>query len=298
MKNPYDLQLYNWHLEISSKCALKCPRCLRTEAPNSFTPKELSLDFIRRVFSKNLLQNQVKRITFSGGLGDPIYNSQFLEILSYLKETNPKVQIVTITNGSYKDTDWWKQFANITNAFDEVIFSVDGWDQASNNLYRKNSHWNSITEGIRTVAEHGDAIIRWSTIVFKFNEDKIERISETAENLGADAFSITLSDRFGTIYPNYIDSNLGIDPLEPDLAFITKNYQTKRLKRKFETGKWRRHYPVYKDIDAIEAERKSKVEQDYAQKQVVPSCLFGYRGSYIDVDGFYYPCSWIAHIYE
>jgi len=98
----YPWQLYHWHFEVSGKCTLKCPRCPRNEAdPVPWLNKELDLDFFKQTFSPDFLKNTIKRITFCGDIGDPIYASQFLEIVEYLKSCNPKLHIYTITNGSY-----------------------------------------------------------------------------------------------------------------------------------------------------------------------------------------------------
>ena len=124
MNNPFGFQLFNWHLEISSKCPLKCPRCTRTEFPGTYPVTQLGLNFIRKLFTPELLKQHVKRITFSGGVGDPLYNSELPDIVAYLKSTQPDLQIVLITNGSHKSQEWWQNLLTHFNSNDEVIFSV------------------------------------------------------------------------------------------------------------------------------------------------------------------------------
>ena len=44
MLNRYGWQLYHWHIEPSSKCSLRCPRCPRQEHPDiSWMQKEILL---------------------------------------------------------------------------------------------------------------------------------------------------------------------------------------------------------------------------------------------------------------
>ena len=60
--------------------------------------------------------------------------------IPYKGSIDPTIQVFTITNGSYKTERWWKQFAKLSNKHDTINFSVDGYDQKSNDLYRVNSH--------------------------------------------------------------------------------------------------------------------------------------------------------------
>ena len=56
------------------------------------------------------------------------------KIIEYIKSFNKQIQIFTITNGSYKTQDWWINFAKLSNKNDTINFSIDGFDQESNNI--------------------------------------------------------------------------------------------------------------------------------------------------------------------
>ena len=43
--------LWHWHIEVSSKCTLKCPRCARSEVPNTLINTELDLNFFKKNFT-------------------------------------------------------------------------------------------------------------------------------------------------------------------------------------------------------------------------------------------------------
>ena len=49
------LATWHWHIEISSKCTLKCPRCARQEVPDGLVNTELSLEFFERNFTKEFI---------------------------------------------------------------------------------------------------------------------------------------------------------------------------------------------------------------------------------------------------
>ena len=105
------------------------------------------------------------------------------------------MQFVIVTNGSYKTKKWWQELASILNERDHIHFSIDGWDQQSNNMYRINCDWESIMDGI-DVLQNTSAYKTWATIAFKFNEQHIEKIKSIAKDKKFDAFQLTLSTKF------------------------------------------------------------------------------------------------------
>ena len=79
--------LFNYqsiHVELSSKCTLKCPRCPRTELKPEQLNREITLDEFQRAFSSDLLR-EIQEITFCGDVGDPIYARDFLPIIELSK---------------------------------------------------------------------------------------------------------------------------------------------------------------------------------------------------------------------
>ncbi|MHA1817069.1 MAG: radical SAM protein [Candidatus Heimdallarchaeaceae archaeon] len=273
------------HLELSTKCALKCPRCPRTEMEGMYKIDEVSLDFIKNTFSQ--IANEIEQIHICGGQGDPIYNSNFLEIIRYLKglPNNPYIKI--ITNGSYKSKEWWKELSSILNSRDIVVFSVDGWDNESNNMYRVGSDFDSIMTGMKVMVD-SQAMVRWATILFKFNQDKIETIKGLAEDIGVEHFDITKSSLFGSKFFGYKDDELGYDPLEPDEKYTSEyggRFSRYTLKLK-PTGQYERPPSTQEAFD--------KKKEQYKDSYIIPVCKCGGL-FYIDVEGVFYPCSWVSH---
>ena len=56
-----------------------------------------------------------------------------------------------VTNGSHKKLSWWIELGKILDQHDSVHFSIDGYDNVSNNQYRVNSDYNSIIAGLQTL---------------------------------------------------------------------------------------------------------------------------------------------------
>lgn len=293
MKNKYGFQFYHWHIEPSSKCAVKCPRCPRTEMPKDipWLQKELTLDLFKKCFSEELLKTQVQRLTMCGDVGDPIYCKDYLAICRYVKETNPNIHIYTITNGSYKKKEWWEEFRELSNERDTIAFSIDGYDNASNNLYRVNSNWDSIIEGLTTVTTNKKAHVTWATIAFSFNQDHLQRIQDMAKAYGCDSLQITKSIKFGSRFGTY-NTDDNYDSLEPRSEFISKSGRYERYSIPLSDR-------VLNNHDYIETNKKKWIEivNEYKDDYVIPLCMIGNRGLYLNADGQIYPCSWVAAPY-
>ena len=276
------LATWHFHIEISSKCTLKCPRCARQEVPSSLVNTELRLDFFEKNFSKEFIINNVEKITFCGDDGDPIYAHDLIEVITYFKKIKD-VEIVIVTNGSYKSIEWWQQLGHALSKKDSVHFSIDGWDNPSNNLYRKNSDYDSIIQGISALRKHSQCQIVWATILFKFNQEHIDKIRTQAVVLGVNRFQITKSTKFGSVYPSY-GSN---DILEPAKINVSKSYRFERIYEDF-TEFQDKVYPI--NISLYTEYKNSK--------DIVPLCNIGNKGLYIDANGRLFPCCWVANRYS
>ena len=285
-------QFYHWHLEPSAVCTLKCPRCPRTEHPDTpWLNKNMTLDFVKKFFTEDMLRNNVKRVTMCGDVGDPIYCKEYIEICRYIKTINPDIHIFTITNGSHKKPEWWRELASVLNDRDTINFSVDGYDNASNNLYRVNSNFESIIEGIRAVREiNKDVFLVWATIIFAFNQDHLNHIVEQARNLNMDAVQWTRSTKFGSVYGGYGGVN---DPLEPRPEFISK---THRYEREVVDISGRQQ----NNTDYLEHNKQKyfEIKEQYKNKPVTPLCEIGNRGIYVNAEGVVFPCSWVSFPYH
>ena len=284
--NKYNWPLWHWHIEVSSICTLQCPRCPRNELPETLVQDQLKLDFFQNSFSPKIIK-QIQRISFCGDDGDPIYAKEFIEIIAYLKKIKPTMNILIVTNGSYKKVEWWKKLINVLNEHDEIHFSLDGWDQESNSKYRVNCDWDSIINGIKAVVGH-KATITWAGIVFGFNEHNINMMKGMAIGLGMDKFQLTNSTKFGSNYDHY--NKDGKDKLEPSLDYVATEG---RFSRKiFHLTSKRVQQNIAKNINIEHFKNVS------ATKNIVPLCMIGTKGLYINSQGYFIPCCWLGNRYQ
>jgi MoaA/NifB/PqqE/SkfB family radical SAM enzyme len=278
------LATWHFHIEISSKCTLRCPRCARQEVPDGLVNTELNLEFFKRNFTPEFVRANVEKITFCGDDGDPIYAHDLIAVIVYLKSIKP-VEIVIVTNGSHKKLDWWMELGKTLDSHDSVHFSVDGYDNTSNNLYRVNSDYNSIIAGLQVLRDTSQCRIVWAAIVFGFNQDYLDQMKKFAQQIGVDQFQLTKSTKFGSVYPSY-----GVDdPLEPRIKFVSSSHRFEReVTALTEAGEW----------TAIPHTNNQLFNQTQSRNGVTPLCEIGNKGLYIDARGRLFPCCWVANRYN
>lgn len=277
----------HWHIEPSSICTLKCPRCPRAETPDSLLNRQLSLSFFKTQIGADVVK-QIRKITFCGNDGDPVYCKDFIEICQWIKQVNPTIQLVIVTNGSYKTVDWWKQLANVLDAHDEVNWSLDGWDQVSNEKYRINSDWTSIEQGIKTFFAHNQTSYRvWAAIAFRFNQDRIRQQQQIAADLSFDCYQLTKSTKFGSKYPAAYGSE---DMLEPtDTSLVAAEHRFERQLYKLSN----RERPG-KELKVLFLQRTKQLQKAAQYSSI---CLIGNKGVFLNSRGEFFPCCWTANRY-
>jgi MoaA/NifB/PqqE/SkfB family radical SAM enzyme len=204
-------QINEWHLEVSSRCALACPRCPRTMMKGAYEITDLPLAVVERLFPQG---TPVQKIILCGNHGDPIYHHRFHDILSYLRGLRPAPPRLSIhTNGSFRDRAWWAETARLLSRNDRVVFSIDGLED-TNHVYRVNARWSTILDGIDEC--RGKAGMIWKFIVFQHNQHQVEEAKRLAVELGFDDFNLVKSDRFGGRWKVG-----GVDPMAPTIPFET-----------------------------------------------------------------------------
>jgi MoaA/NifB/PqqE/SkfB family radical SAM enzyme len=251
--------------------------------PDSLVNTELDLEFFRRNFTPEFILTNVEKITFCGDDGDPIYAHDLLDIISYIKSVKP-VEIVIVTNGSHKKAIWWINLGNLLDSNDSVHFSIDGYDNTSNNLYRVNSDYDSIIAGLQALRSTSPCQIIWADIAFKFNEQQLDHMKKFAKSLGVDRFQLTKSTKFGSIYSSY-----GInDPLQPSIKYVSATHRFEREVTELST----------RAATGVHEINIKLFDQTQSRNGVTPLCEIGNKGLYIDARGRLFPCCWVANRYN
>ena len=154
------------NLDITHRCTLECPKCLRRSVPTN-NLGDLSLDSFKKIIE------HFNQIEFCGQISDPIFHPQFIE---FLKLTRDK-RVFVHTAASHKPMDWYMDaFGANKSAIWE--FGIDGLPQDSHK-YRINQDGEYLFEVMKSGKENGNDI-RWQYIIFKYNENDISEAIELA----------------------------------------------------------------------------------------------------------------------
>jgi len=147
------------NLDITYRCTLECPKCLRRVVPTN-NLDDLSLENFKKIIK------HFDQIEFCGQISDPIFHPQFIE---FLKLTTNK-RVFVHTAASHKSMDWYMDaFSANKNAIWE--FGIDGLPQDSHK-YRINQNGEYLFKVMKAGVELGNDI-RWQYIIFKYNENDI-----------------------------------------------------------------------------------------------------------------------------
>ena len=110
--------------------------------------------------------------------GDPVANTEIVEILQYIRSINNKAEIQIRTNGGIGGVERFKQISEIIGGNGFLVFSVDGWED-TNHIYRKNVKWHKVKANMDAYLS-GPGIMHWDYIVFKHNYHQISLAKEFA----------------------------------------------------------------------------------------------------------------------
>lgn len=181
------------HIEVTSRCVLDCPACARTwfvgKFKRSFPKHDLNLNDLEKFLD---CESGSKETNFllNGNHGDPIYYPHLLDMFKRFRNKNFSIS----TNGSYQKSNFWHELADLVTSHDTIFFSIDGLEE-DNHLYRRNADWKSIMMGLDIMCRSQARII-WKTLIFQYNQDKIDLIKNFAESKGA-IFHVDITERFG-----------------------------------------------------------------------------------------------------
>ena len=155
------------NLDITHRCTLECPKCLRRSVPTN-NLSDLSLDSFKKIIS------HFDQIEFCGQISDPIFHPQFIEFLELTKDK----RVFVHTAASHKPMDWYRD-AFLANKNATWEFGIDGLPQDSHK-YRINQNGEYLFNVMKTGVELGNDI-RWQYIIFKYNENDIPEAIDLAQ---------------------------------------------------------------------------------------------------------------------
>jgi len=182
------------HLELTNKCQARCPMCPRRIQGGMLNPlvnlSEITLEQFKEWFSVEFIQ-KLRRINMCGNLGDPIIAKDCLDIVEYVRLTNPSIKLSMHTNGGARTKDFWKGLAK---ANVRIIFGIDGLAD-THSIYRIGTDYNVVIENAKTFIAAG-GYAEWHMLCFEHNEHQIDECRNTSVSLGFKEFITKHTARF------------------------------------------------------------------------------------------------------
>lgn len=186
------------NIEGSTRCPLLCPGCSRTQdilglddRTRTWEIADMDLENFKLLVRE---ENKLRVITYNMALSDPIYCGNLFDQLKHLNSLLHRPNVVMSTNGSGKAKQWWQEFAGLLYGHkDRIEFAIDGLED-TNHIYRVNSKWDTIIEGIKTLRKNFQGPIMWRFIVFEHNYHQVAEAKQLAADLGINRFQAMLGD--------------------------------------------------------------------------------------------------------
>lgn len=271
------------HIEMTTRCNASCPLCSRNvlggPVATGLPLVELSLEDVREILPREFIQ-QLELTYLCGNYGDPIVASDTLEVLSYLRDSNPKMKIGIYTNGSARNREYWSTLADLV---DYCRFGIDGLKD-TNHIYRRGTVWSKILESVSAFVSAGGRA-EWDFIVFRHNEHQVDEARQLSKQLEFARFNAKRTARF--MHPRngrklrrvrVLNRKGGVDYyLEEPVLLRNRNSMVESLSTDSST---------YRDFD------------DYLQTTTI-SCKAALNNSiYVSAEGEVYPCCWTGMRYR
>lgn len=187
------------HLELSSDCNARCPKCPRNYAGFPYNVgyevTNLTLDQVKSLLPVDFVR-QLDEILINGNYGDFVMNPESIDIITWFRQLNPTMKIDVSTNGGARDREFWTELAQQKAI---VSFCIDGLED-THAIYRQNTAYDTVIKNAQTfIAAGGQAV--WCMTEFDHNLHQFDEARRRSQELGFVEFNRRTSVRNqGPIY--------------------------------------------------------------------------------------------------
>ena len=186
MNEYIEYQKTQWlNVDISYRCILGCSACMRNILEDPKKKNSDSLQYFKNklnqsddisVLDLQKLADFFPKISFCGGLSDPVFHSQFIDLLKTTNDLPNQFRVHTAAQ--QKNLDWYKS-AFLANKKVEWIFGIDGLVDTSP-MYRKRQDTGLMLQAMKLCSSMG-LKTEWQFIVFDHNSHQINKAKEICE---------------------------------------------------------------------------------------------------------------------
>lgn len=172
-------------LEVSftTYCNANCPLCARTDKTTGV--KKTSLPLLHYDIEKfkkmcdQIEHSEIKAIHLCGDYGDPFMHPHIEQAMDYAILGKNKLMSID-TNGGIRDIDFYEKIAKKYLGNLHINFSIDGFDQNTNQMYRVGVDFEKAKANCTAFAKHNQwpGNVNWQMLIFNFNYHQIDDVAE------------------------------------------------------------------------------------------------------------------------
>jgi hypothetical protein len=170
----------DFDFSITSYCNAACPSCKRypnfnnlyEDSPTELNPKlrQINVDFddFKSIIERNMHNFKDTNVTYEGELGDALVHPQVEKFIDYGCSIFKTLKIVT--NGGVRKPNFYKKLGSKYKNL-EMVFSIDGMKDDTNQRYRKRVRTESALLNMTTYAttRYGEGHVYWQFLLFNHN---------------------------------------------------------------------------------------------------------------------------------
>jgi MoaA/NifB/PqqE/SkfB family radical SAM enzyme len=195
LKRGRDLRYQYTTIDASNKCTLLCSGCKRQANkffgfhPGENGGKDMPFEHFKK------LADYFNAFTFCGQVSDPIFCPDLIKMLRYLSDREDQkywLSVHTAATNKSRQKEWYEE-AFLANTKANWIFGIDGLPEESH-LYRTGQDGVFLFEMMKLAKKMG-LEPRWQYIVFKYNEDHIEKCLQIAKDEGI-TFELNITSKW------------------------------------------------------------------------------------------------------
>jgi len=176
-------------IEPANICNLQCPTCPTGAGKLNRPPRLLKFQEFKHIVDQS--RKYIENIVL-WNYGEPFINPECLRMIKYA--TSSGIYVVTSTNGEFFDSS---DFAIrvVKSGLHHLIICLDGADQETLSIYRKNSNFEKIIKGIQLIVaakrklKTKTPVLELQFIIMKQNEHQRSHIKNLSHQLGIDIYS-------------------------------------------------------------------------------------------------------------
>jgi MoaA/NifB/PqqE/SkfB family radical SAM enzyme len=227
---------------------------------------DMRLEQFQKIFPSEFLK-QLDDFYINGNHGDFVTARDGLEIVEYIKQINPRLELKISTNASAKP-EIWERLGELGIT---VYFRLDGLKD-THHLYRLNTDYDLIIDNARKFISAGGQAV-WAMIKFKHNKHQIEACQELSKSLRFKDFQLVDAgrDTFPVFNPDRTISHvIGDYTGSTDFNELYQQYQYYKINPNYAIE----HETTNKEIDCFS--KKHKQIYVCANGEVYPCCWLGF----------------------